>query len=44
MKRATEACRRYLEAALAEMKAGNNEKAVRHLLDFVLVVVTPIEA
>ncbi len=44
IKTATQACARYLEKALAEMKAGNNEAAVRHLFSFVLMVVTPIRA
>lgn len=37
-------CARYLENALAEMKAGRNETAVRNLIGFVLMIVTPIEA
>lgn len=34
----------YLDSALAEMKAGNNEGAVRGLIAFVLLIVTPIQA
>jgi len=37
-------CGRLLDSALAEMKAGNNEKAIGHILGFVIIVVTPIEA
>ena len=37
-------CGRFLDSALAEMKAGNNEKAVRHILGFVIMVITPVEA
>jgi hypothetical protein len=44
MKAAIKVCARFLESAAAEMKAGNNEKAVRHILDFVIMVVTPVEA
>ncbi len=35
---------RFLEDALKAMKAGDNEKAVRCILDFVILVVTPIQA
>jgi hypothetical protein len=44
IEQATKVCGRYLESALAEMKAGNSEKAVRHLVGFVIMVVTPVEA
>ena len=44
IKRATAVCGRLLESALAEMKAGNNEKAAGCLIGFVLLVITPIEA
>ena len=44
IERATEICVELLDSALAEHKAGNDEKAVRHLIAFVLLVVTPIEA
>ena len=44
MNAAIRVCARFLESAAAEMKAGNNEKAVRHILDFVIMVVTPVEA
>ena len=44
IERATEICGQLLDSALTERKAGNNEKAVRYLLEFVLLVVTPIEA
>jgi hypothetical protein len=44
IERATEICVELLDSALAERKAGNDEKAVRRLIEFVLLVVTPIEA
>lgn len=44
IKQATEICARLLDSALAEHRAGRNEAAVRDLLAFVLLVVTPIEA
>jgi len=44
MNAAIKVCARFLESALSEMKAGNNEQAVRHILDFVIMVVTPVEA
>ena len=44
IERATEICVELLDSALAERKAGNDEKAVRRLIAFVLLVVTPIEA
>jgi hypothetical protein len=44
IERATEICVKLLDSALAERKAGRNEEAVRHLLEFVLLVITPIEA
>lgn len=44
IRRATAACGRLLDFALAEMKAGNNEKAIGRLIGFILLVVTPIEA
>jgi len=44
MNAAVKVCARFLESALAELKAGNNEKAVRHILDFVILVITPVEA
>ena len=44
MKAAIKVCARFLKSALSEMKAGNNEKAVRHILDFVIMAVTPVEA
>ncbi len=36
--------RKLIESALAERKAGRNKDSVRCLLEFVLLVVTPIEA
>jgi hypothetical protein len=37
-------CQGLLDSALAELKAGRNEKAVSLLLEYVILVVTPIEA
>jgi hypothetical protein len=42
--KAREICAKRLDSALAERKAGRNEQAVSCLLDFVILVVTPIEA
>lgn len=44
IERATEICVKLLDSALAERKAGRNGEAVRRLLEFVLLVITPIEA
>ena len=44
IEKAVEICGTLLDAALAERKAGRNEEAVRDLLSFVLLVVTPMEA
>lgn len=41
---ATKICAKLLDSSLAEHKAGQNEQAVSHLLEFVILVVTPIEA
>jgi hypothetical protein len=43
IEKATEICGQLLDAAMAERKAGRNEEAVRDLLSFVILVVTPIE-
>lgn len=43
IEKATEICGQLLDAALAERKAGRDEEAVRDLLSFVILVVTPIE-
>jgi hypothetical protein len=37
-------CVKLLDSALAERKAGRNERSVRDLVGFVLLVVTPMEA
>jgi len=44
IERSLDICRHLLESALAELKAGRNEKAVSRLLEYVILVVTPIEA
>jgi len=44
IEKAVEVCAKLLDSALAERKAGRDVSAVSHLLDFVLLVITPIEA
>ena len=44
IKLATKICLELVDSALAEWKAGRNEKAIIHLLSFVLLVITPIQA
>ncbi|MBM3295689.1 MAG: hypothetical protein FJY82_14390 [Candidatus Aminicenantes bacterium] len=44
IEKSKEICARLIDEALAEWKAGRNEQAVSRLIDFVLLVVTPIEA
>ena len=44
IEKATEICAKLLDSALAARQAGRNEEAVRDLISFVLLVVTPIEA
>jgi hypothetical protein len=44
IEKAVEICANLLESALAERKAGRNEQAVSYLLNFVILVITPIEA
>ncbi|MGB7294587.1 MAG: hypothetical protein WBC70_03285 [Candidatus Aminicenantales bacterium] len=44
IEKAREICSKLLDSALAEWKAGRNERAVSLLIDFVILVVTPIEA
>ncbi len=44
IEKAVEVCGKLLDAAQAERKAGRNEEAVRNLLSFVILVVTPMEA
>jgi len=41
---ATKICQKLLDSALAERKAGRDEEAVRCLLEFVILVITPVEA
>jgi len=43
IQKAVEICGKLLDSALAEKKAGRNEQAVSYLLDFVILVVTPVE-
>lgn len=42
--RAAECCQKLLDSALAAHKAGRKVEACRALLDFVILVITPIEA
>ena len=44
IEKSIEICTRLIDEAMAEWKAGRNEQAVSRLIDFVLLVVTPIEA
>lgn len=44
VEKAVEICRKLLDSALADRKAGRNVEACRALLDFVILVITPIEA
>jgi hypothetical protein len=44
MERAKNACLKLVDSALAERKAGHNEAAVQRLVEFVILVITPIEA
>lgn len=44
IERSKEICQNLLDSALAELKAGRNEKAVSLLLEYVILVITPIEA
>ena len=44
MTQAKKAGKRLIDAALAERKAGRNEQSVRYLLEFVLMVITPVGA
>jgi hypothetical protein len=43
IERATVYCQAEIDSALVELRTGHRECAVRHLLDFVLMVITPIE-
>lgn len=44
MAQAKKVCQKLIDSAQAELKAGRNEHAVRCLLEFVLMVITPIQA
>lgn len=44
MAQARKICQGHIDSALAELKAGRNGQAVLHLLSFVLMVITPVEA
>ena len=44
IERSVKICRDLLDSALAEHQAGRGEKAARLLLEYVILVVTPIEA
>ena len=44
MEQAKKVSGKLIDSALAERKAGRNEQSVRFLLEFVLMVLTPVEA
>jgi hypothetical protein len=44
MERAKKICVALLDGALADLKAGRREQAVRQLISYVIFVVTPVEA
>ena len=44
IEKAVELCGKLLDSALADRKAGRNVEACRALLDFVILIITPIEA
>lgn len=44
IKLASKICLELVDSALAEWKAGRNQKAIVRLLSFVLLVITPIQA
>jgi hypothetical protein len=44
MEQAKKVCLRLIDSALAARRAGRDEQSVRYLLEFVLMVITPIEA
>ncbi len=44
MAQAKRICQRLIDSALVELKAGRNEQSVRRLLEFVLMVITPVQA
>jgi hypothetical protein len=44
MAQAKKICQRSIDSALAELEAGRSEQSVRYLLEFVLTIITPIEA
>lgn len=44
MAQAKRVCQSLIDSAQAELKAGRNESAVRFLLEFVLMVITPVQA
>ena len=43
IERAAVYCQASIDSALGEIRAGRRECAVRHLVEFVLMVITPIE-
>jgi len=44
MGQAKRVCQKLIDSAIVEWKAGRNEQSVRYLLEFVLMVITPVEA
>jgi hypothetical protein len=44
LEQAKKVCQKLIDSALAERQAGRNEESVRYLLEFVLMVITPVQA
>jgi len=44
MEQAKKVAQRLIDSAPAERKAGRNEQSVRYLLEFVLMIITPVQA
>ena len=44
MAQAKRVCQNLIDSAQAELKAGRNAQSVRYLLEFVLMVITPVQA
>jgi hypothetical protein len=43
MEQAKKLAQKLIDLALSELKGGRNEQSVRYILEFVLMVVTPIQ-
>jgi hypothetical protein len=44
LEQAKKVCQKLIDSAIAERQAGRDESSVRYLLEFVLLVITPIQA